>query len=493
MTVSVIDSNLSLNIWAVDGVQCGVPPLRQNTVRGRRRWRDGQVKHERNFGAEISTSQYAPCSFMFKDRVDENLPVPLSEHESFIPPSNSSPTPAIAAHNFQLAKQPLPQEIVPHGRKVRRLEAISPPAESTEGNGINVRDRPPPLLSSAVRRGEIDPVSKREPSPSKGISTEMSQTATDSRTRIKSPLDPIEDILANTAHSSIPTSRTEPSCRLGSVRPDGSGDGGKVRDGGRQGGGISKTTAEALPPPTKAMSPPPEQPLNKPDANALHPTLLGSPLNKPLDMISSLRMEASDSGLSMENRRLQPTLPAAVPAQGHGVNLGEPLPPAPPPHSSGSRQLSTFPAPSITAGSSIPTSRFEPSHLASTRPEGAGGSGRAGGGEQQRGGIPRETTEVPSIGADGPRTQAARAIPISKSHSKLTPNVPGTTQCESPGFISRSTTSLFDEKNPPTVSPQNIQPMRTSQKTGDGSSSHQKPRRRVDLVLPMHIRTDIVK
>jgi hypothetical protein len=43
-------------------------------------------------GADNSASQYAPCSFMFKDRVDENLPVPLSEHESFIPPSNTSPT-----------------------------------------------------------------------------------------------------------------------------------------------------------------------------------------------------------------------------------------------------------------------------------------------------------------------------------------------------------------------------------------------------------------
>jgi hypothetical protein len=29
---------------------------------------------------------------VFKDRVDENLPVPRSEHEPFIPPSNSSPT-----------------------------------------------------------------------------------------------------------------------------------------------------------------------------------------------------------------------------------------------------------------------------------------------------------------------------------------------------------------------------------------------------------------
>ncbi|KAH9970782.1 hypothetical protein BGW80DRAFT_537371 [Lactifluus volemus] len=296
--------------------------------------------------------------------------------------------------------------------------------------------------------------------------------------------------------------------------------GGKARDSGQQGGGIPKTTVDALTPPTKALSPPPEQPLNKPDANA---TLLGSPLKKPLDMMSSPRKEGV--GLSMQDRGLQPTLPAAVPPQGHDVNLGEPLPPAPPPHSSEvrqgtgdpvakkepsssmgisreksqtpmesrartkspqdriehthslssslSRKPSTRPAPSTT-GSSIPTSRSEPSHMESTRPEGAGGSGRAGGGEQQRGGIPRETTEVPPIGGDGPRTQAARAVPVSKSHSKLTPNAPGTTQRESPGFISRSTTMLLDDKNSPTipVSPQNIQPVRTSRKTGDGSSSH---------------------
>lgn len=43
-------------------------------------------------GAETSASQYAPCSFMFKDPVDETLPVPLSEHEAFIPPSNTSST-----------------------------------------------------------------------------------------------------------------------------------------------------------------------------------------------------------------------------------------------------------------------------------------------------------------------------------------------------------------------------------------------------------------
>ncbi|KAH9975042.1 hypothetical protein BGW80DRAFT_127093 [Lactifluus volemus] len=209
-----------------------------------------------------------------------------------------------------------------------------------------------------------------------GISRGMSQTATDSRTRIKSPLDLIENIQPSsspslskrpsthhppnsTAYSSIPTSRTEPSRRLGSVRPDGSGDGGKVRDGGRQGGGIyDDDDSRSVTPPTKAMSPPPEQPLNKTDANALTPTLLGSPLNKPLDMMSSSsRMEASDSGLSMRNRRLQPTLPAAVPAQGHGINLGEPLPPPPPPHSSGVRQGTGDPVAKKEPSSSMGISR----------------------------------------------------------------------------------------------------------------------------------------
>jgi hypothetical protein len=80
----------------------------------------------------------------------------------------------------------------------------------------------------------------------------------------------------------------------------------------------------------------------------------------------------------------------------------------------------------------------------------------------------------PSIRADDPRTQAARAIPVSKSYSRLTQIGPGTTQCASPGFISRSTTSLLDEKNSPTipVSPQNIQ--LTPRKSGDGPSGHRE-------------------
>ncbi|KAH9975040.1 hypothetical protein BGW80DRAFT_127076 [Lactifluus volemus] len=56
----------------------------------------------------------------------------------------------------------------------------------------------------------------------------------------------------------------------------------------------------------------------------------------------------------------------------------------------------------------------------------------------------------PSTDADD---QAARAIPVSKSYSRLTPNVPGTTQRESSGFTSLSTTSLLDEENRVTPQP----------------------------------------
>ncbi|KAH9970781.1 hypothetical protein BGW80DRAFT_1461023 [Lactifluus volemus] len=338
------------------------------------------------------------------------------------------------------------------------VRLISPAAEPTEGQGVNARDPSrPPLQSSVVRQGESDPVSKRGPSSSMGISREMSQAITDSRPRIESPLDRVENSLPSsssslsklppthtpnsTAHSTIPKIRTEPS-RLESLGPDGAGDGGNARDGGQQGSGVPTTTAEALPP-TKALPPPPEQPSIETDTNALPPTLLGPPLNKPL--MSSSRKEAEDGSLGMQDRRLQPILPA-VPAQGHGVSLGEPLS-LPPPQSSGvrqgtgdpvakkepsssmgiareksqtpmesrtrtkspqdrivhthslsssslSRKPSTRPAPSTTADSSIPTSRSEPSHLESMRPEDVGGSGRSGGGEKQRGPNPRETTEA---------------------------------------------------------------------------------------------------
>jgi hypothetical protein len=71
----------------------------------------------------------------------------------------------------------------------------------------------------------------------------------------------------------------------------------------------------------------------------------------------------------------------------------------------------------------------------------------------------------PSTGPEDPRTQAACA-PVTKSYSRLTANVPCTTQRESTGSISRSTTSPLDEKNFPAT-------LRTSGKTGgDGSSSH---------------------
>lgn len=130
----------------------------------------------------------------------------------------------------------------------RRLEAIWPAAESTEGHGVNLRDPPPPPLQSlAMRQGES---AKRGPSSSMGISREMSQTATDGRIRIKSPLDRVENSQPlsspslsklpsthtppnSTAHPSVPTSRPEHS-RSGSVRPDGAGDGGKARDDGQQ-------------------------------------------------------------------------------------------------------------------------------------------------------------------------------------------------------------------------------------------------------------------
>jgi hypothetical protein len=140
----------------------------------------------------------------------------------------------------------------------------------------------------------------------------------------------------------------------------------------------------------------------------------------------------------MQDRRLEPTLPAAGTAQGHGViNFGDPLPPPPPPpHSSRvrqgqgdpvakkepsssmgfsreksqtpmegrtrtkspqdrieythslssslSRKPSTRPAPSTTADSSVPTrSRAEPSHLESTKPEGLGVRGQTEDSEQQ--------------------------------------------------------------------------------------------------------------
>jgi hypothetical protein len=68
--------------------------------------------------------------------------------------------------------------------------------------------------------------------------------------------------------------------------------------------------------------------------------------------------------------------------------------------------------------------------------------------DSNRGHLPQ-----PSTDADDPRTQAARAIPVSKSYSRLTPNVPGTTQRESSGFTSLSTTSLLDEENRVTPQP----------------------------------------
>jgi hypothetical protein len=134
----------------------------------------------------------------------------------------------------------------------------------------------------------------------------------------------------------------------------------------------------------------------------------------------------------LQDRRLEPTLPAAGPAQRHDINLSDPLPP--PLHgvrlgqgnpvvkkelsscigisreksqtpmesrtrikspqdrieythslsSSLSRKPSTRPAPSTTADSSIPTrSRAEPSHLESTKPEGPGGRGQTEDSKQQ--------------------------------------------------------------------------------------------------------------
>jgi hypothetical protein len=69
------------------------------------------------------------------------------------------------------------------------------------------------------------------------------------------------------------------------------GDEGKARDGGQHGGGISETIARVLPPPpTEALSSRLEHPSNKtlvvPYPKALPPTLLDSPLKKPLDMTS---------------------------------------------------------------------------------------------------------------------------------------------------------------------------------------------------------------
>jgi hypothetical protein len=43
-------------------------------------------------GAGIAKSQYAPCSLMPGNRVDEILPLPLAEHGLFVPPSSSSST-----------------------------------------------------------------------------------------------------------------------------------------------------------------------------------------------------------------------------------------------------------------------------------------------------------------------------------------------------------------------------------------------------------------
>jgi hypothetical protein len=61
-----------------------------------------------------------------------------------------------------------------------------------------------------------------------------------------------------------------------------------------------------------------------------------------------------------------------------------------------------------------------------------------------RGHLPQPPTR-----ADDPRTQAARDIPVSKSHSRLTANVPDTTQRESPGLPLPLTKALSSPRDQP--------------------------------------------
>jgi hypothetical protein len=128
----------------------------------------------------------------------------------------------------------------------------------------------------------------------------MSQKLIDGRTRTKSPSDRKEQSHSSSSQSpscqtdthadsasylDIQTkSRTEPG-HSESLRPEGAG-GGQPGDGGRQGGGISRKTTEAIhPAPTKALSSLPDQLSSKSLSGPA--SLLDSPAKKSRDMPAS--------------------------------------------------------------------------------------------------------------------------------------------------------------------------------------------------------------
>jgi hypothetical protein len=142
---------------------------------------------------------------------------------------------------------------------------------------------------------------KREPSSSTVISREKSQAPIDSRTRTKSPSDRNEHSHLSSSqsppgqththtdsalYSDIPTRSRGEFSHSESTRPEGAGGGGQTGDGGRQGGGISRKTTEAIHlAPTKASSSLPDQLSNKGSAGPA--SLLDSPARKSRDIPAS--------------------------------------------------------------------------------------------------------------------------------------------------------------------------------------------------------------
>jgi hypothetical protein len=178
----------------------------------------------------------------------------------------------------------------------RGLEPTLPAAGPSQGHGVNLHDPllPPPPHSSAAFQGQGDPVAKKESSLSMRISREKSQTPMDSRMSMKSPVEHIHPSSSSASgqphthsdsatYSDIPTrSRTEPS-HSEPTRQEG---GRQIGDGGRQGGGISRRTTEAIhPAPTKALSSLPDQLSSK--ASSGPASLLDSPARKSRDMPAS--------------------------------------------------------------------------------------------------------------------------------------------------------------------------------------------------------------
>jgi hypothetical protein len=184
--------------------------------------------------------------------------------------------------------------------QVRTPEPPSSVAESADAHGANLNGLQTPASSFAVRQGQGGPVPKKEPLSILGLSREISQTPTESRTRTKSPPDRIDPSSSpspsgqphthtNSTYSGAPTKSKVESAHSESLRPEGVGGGGQAGDGGQRGSGVSRKTIEALRPPPASSQP--EKPANKAleatGASSLLPTLLDSPVKKSLDMPAS--------------------------------------------------------------------------------------------------------------------------------------------------------------------------------------------------------------